>query len=110
MKLSKYIVDGAGRYFAGYYDNEVHYTDDPAKAAVIGDVELALYRSEQQIADPDNAFKDGNVPDGAALVDDFTTGKDGSYTEYEYQKELIRKEQIGQLKPHTVKDVQDGWY
>ena len=63
LKLSKYIVDGAGRYFAGYYDNEVHYTDDPAKAAVIGDVELALYRSEQQIADPDNAFKDGNVPD-----------------------------------------------
>jgi len=110
LKLSKYIVDGAGRYFAGYYDNEVHYTDDQAKAAVIGDVELALYRSEQQIADPDNAFKDGNVPDGAALVDNFTTGKDGSYTEYEYQKELIRKEQIGQLKPHTVKDVQDGWY
>ena len=110
LKLSKYIVDGAGRYFAGYYENEVHYTDDLAKAAVIGDVELALYRSEQRIADPDHAFKDGNVPDGAALVDDFTTGKDGSYTEYEYQKEVIRKEQIGQLKPHAVKDVRDGWY
>lgn len=33
---------------------------DLAKAAVIGDVELALYRSEQRIADPDHAFKDGN--------------------------------------------------
>ena len=110
LKLSKYIVDGAGRYFAGYYDNEVHYTDDLTKAAVIGDVELALYRSEERITDPDSAFKDGNVPDNATLVDDFTTGKDGSYTEYEYKKELIRKEQIGQYKPHTVKDVQDGWY
>ena len=35
MKIAKYMADGEGRYFAGYYDNEIHYTSDRAKADVV---------------------------------------------------------------------------
>jgi len=110
MKISKYTVNGDGKYFAGYYDNEVHYTDDRAKAAVVAGVDLELYRSETQVADPQDAFRDGKIPAGAMLVDRWTTGSDGTYTQYEYDRELITREMIGQSKPHTVRDVKDGWY
>ncbi len=110
MKITKYTVDGNGKYFAGYYDNEIHYTADRTKAAVVAGVNLELYRSEAQIANPAVSFKDGKTPAGAVLVDSWTTGNDGSYTQYEYDRELITQEMIGQLKPHTIKDVKDGWY
>ncbi|WP_251497329.1 collagen binding domain-containing protein [Otoolea muris] len=110
MKIAKYTVNGNGQYFAGYYGNEAHYTNDRAKAAVVAGVNLKLYRSGTQIQDPQEAFKEGKIPAGAALVDSWTTGGDGVYTQYEYDRELITKEMIGQPKPHTVKDVSDGWY
>lgn len=112
LKLSKYVMDGqaAPQYFAGYYDNDVHYSYEASQAVVVAGANLELYRSATQIADPKTAFRDGAVPAGAVLVDKWTSGSDGSYTQYEYERELIRKELVGQLKPHTFKDVQDGWY
>ena len=110
MKIAKYMADGEGRYFAGYYDNEIHYTSDRAKAVVIAGVTMNLYRSDAQITAPQDAFKDGKIPAGAVLVDSWVTGSDGTYTQYEYERELITKEMVGQLKPHTVKDVRSGWY
>ena len=110
LKIAKYTSDGNGMYFAGYYNDEVHYTNNKANAAVIAGVGLKLYRSTDRIANPEIAFKDGAVPEGAVLVDSWVTGNDGTYTQYEYERELITKDMIGQLKPHSVKDVQDGWY
>ena len=36
--------------------------------------------------------------------------KDGVYTEAEYKAELIRKDQIGDYRPHTVTDLKNGYY
>ena len=91
MKIAKHTVNGNGQYFAGYYGNEAHYTNDRAKAAVVAGVNLKLYRSGTQIQDPQEAFKEGKIPAGAALVDSWTTGGDGVYTQYEYDRELITK-------------------
>lgn len=97
-------------YYAGRGDAGAAESMDPSHAAVIFGAVLSLYYSENQIPEYENEFKNGKVPDGAALADKWVSGSDGVYTEAEYLAELIRKDQIGDYKPHIVKNISNGWY
>lgn len=97
-------------YYAGTENDTAIETSDSQYAAVIAGAKLALYFSEEQIANYESAFADGNIPAGAALADSWTSGTDGKYTEADYKAEIIRKDQIGDYKPHAVTEVKNGWY
>lgn len=97
-------------YYAGYDEAGAAVNKDPTHAAVVAGAELSLYYSERQIPGYENEFKEGVVPAGAVFADKWISGSDGIYTEADYLAELIRKDQIGDYKPHTVKDILNGWY
>ena len=97
-------------YYTGTQNGSALNEEDAQHAAVIPGASMNLYYSETEIADYKTAFADGNVPGGAVLAESFETGKDGVYTEAEYKAELIRKDQIGDYRPHTVTDLKNGYY
>ena len=97
-------------YYAGNESGNTKTTEELSKAAVVPGFEFKVYYSENQIADYENAFGDNKIPDGAVLKDSFVTGTDGTYTEKDYKNHIITYEQIGSLKPHSVKDVENGYY
>ena len=97
-------------YYTGTQNGSALNEEDAQHAAVIPGASMNLYYSETEIADYETAFADGNVPGGAVLAESFETGKDGVYTEAEYKAELIRKDQIGDYRPHTVTDLKNGYY
>ena len=97
-------------YYAGTEKNIAQVTDNESRAATIAGAELSLYYSETRIADPESAFADGNVPAGVLRFDQWTSGDDGVYTKAEHQKELIRSDQVGDFRPHVVRDLKNGWY
>lgn len=99
-----------GSYYAGTENGSAVGNADPKYAAVIAGAKLELYVSDNQIADYEQAFSDGTIPAGALLADSWTSGTDGTYTEVDYKAELIRKDQIGDYKPHMVTDIKNGWY
>ncbi len=97
-------------FYTGQSDNVATTDPDIKKAAVIPGAELSLYYSSTPIADYKQAFADGKVPDGVTLADRFVSGTDGVYTEADFKAEKIREDQIGDYKPHTVIDIQNGYY
>ena len=97
-------------YYAGTEDGVAVENADITASAVIAGAKLSLYFSENQIAGYENAFTNGNIPANTKLADAWTSGSDGKYTESDYKAELIRKDQIGDYKPHTVTDIANGWY
>ena len=109
LVIGKYAKKDAS-YYTGT-ENDAPTTDESEeKAAVIPGATLNVYYSANEIADYKTAFNDGNVPENVTLQDSFKTGADGTYSEAEYKAELIRKDQIGDYKPHTVKDLKNGYY
>ena len=97
-------------FYTGQSDNVATTDPDIKKAAVIPGAELSLYYSSTPIVDYKEAFADGKVPDGVTLADRFVSGTDGVYTEADFKAEKIREDQIGDYKPHTVIDIQNGYY
>ena len=97
-------------YYTGTQNGSALSEEDAQHAAVIPGASMNLYYSETEIADYETAFADGKVPGSAVLAESFETGKDGVYTEAEYKAELIRKDQIGDYRPHTVTDLKNGYY
>lgn len=104
------IAQKDGSYYAGMGNSSALENTDQQYAAVIAGAKLELYYSENQIVNFEKAFSDGKIPTGATLADSWVSGTDGTYTEGDYKAELIRKDQIGDYKPHTVTDVKNGWY
>ncbi len=97
-------------YYAGSSQGAAVMTGDQSQAAVIPGAALSLYFSETEIGDYKKAFADGKVPDGAILADRWISGSDGRYTEAEYKAESIRFDQVGDYRPHVIKNLQSGWY
>ncbi|MSS36527.1 MSCRAMM family protein [Clostridium porci] len=97
-------------FYAGNKDNTAVTDPDIAKAAVIPGAELSLYYSSTPVANYKEAFANGNVPAGVTLADRFVSGNDGKYTEADFRAEKIREDQIGDYKPHTVFNLQNGFY
>ena len=109
LTIAKYgYVDDS--YYAGNQNGNAETTDELSKAAVVPGFMFEVYYAKNQIADYENAFNGNSVPAGAVLKDAFTTGKDGTYTEKDYKNFLISPDQIGDYKPHSIKDVENGYY
>ncbi len=99
-----------GNYYAGTINNTAITDTDAKYAAVIPGASLALYYSESPVADYKKSFADGKAPQNVRLADQWMSGTDGKYTESEYKAELIRLDQIGDYKPHTITNIENGWY
>ncbi len=109
LEISKIALKDS-TYYAGTENSVALLTEDERYAANIAGAKLTLYYSETQVADYETAFADGAVPAGVIAFDSWTSGDDGVYTKAEYLKELIREDQIGDFKPHVVRDLRNGWY
>lgn len=104
------IAGNGEEYYAGASQGSAVMNKDQNQAAVIPGASLNLYYSETEIPDYQKAFADGKVPDGASLADCWISGSDGRYTEAEYKAESIRLDQVGDYRPHLVKNLRNGWY
>lgn len=109
LEIAK-VAEIDGMYFAGMENSSAVTSEIEREAAVIKGAELALYYSEQQIPDYETAFKEGNVPAGAAQADRWISGSEGVYTENDLKNAIIREDQVGDYKPHIVSDILNGWY
>lgn len=104
------IAKNKDYYYTGQADNKATESQEIEQAAVIAGAELALYYSENPIPEYITSFLNGQIPAGASLADQWTSGEDGVYTEAEYRAEIIRQDQVGDYRPHTVRNVKNGWY
>lgn len=109
LSIAKVAGNGTD-YYAGASQGAAVMSKDRDQAAVIPGAALSLYFSETEIADYKEAFAGGNIPEGASLADSWVSGKDGRYTEAEYKAESIRLDQVGDYRPHVVKNLRNGWY
>ncbi|WP_097006323.1 SpaA isopeptide-forming pilin-related protein [Lacrimispora amygdalina] len=108
LVVTKMAQASDGLYYAGIRNSEIMMGNTGIE---IKGAELKLYRTEKFDKSYKELFKNGSVPDSATLVTSWTTGNDGVYTKEDEQKERIPKEyQVGDYKPHTIKDVEDGFY
>lgn len=108
LVVTKYGKDSDGKFYAGYRNGKIETGVDGIE---IKGATLRLYKVDKFSVSYEEAFKKGLIPAGAVLSDEWITGSDGVYTELDYKKELIPPGyQAGDDKPHTIKDLSDGYY
>ena len=108
LVIAKVAMDDKGGMFAGTIDGNVITGNI---GVVIPGAELKLYKVNEFSEDNKKAFEDGEIPEGAVLVDEWTSGTDGEYTAKDAQKELIPAGyKVGDKKPHIVTDIENGSY
>lgn len=108
LVVAKVAMDDKNNFFAGTLNGEVI---TGKIGVVIAGAKLQLYKVDKHSEDNKKAFMNGTVPSGAVLVDEWESGTDGAYTAKDEQKELIPVGyKVGDLKPHTITDIENGAY
>lgn len=108
LVVTKVAKDSKGQFYAGVRNGEV--TTNETGIEITG-AKLRLYRVNRFDDAHKEAFKNNKVPEGAVLVTEWVSGSNGVYTKEDEQKERIPfGYQVGDLKPHTIKDLEDGCY
>ena len=108
LVISKVAMDGKGGFFAGTKDGNV-ITGSIGK--IIKGADLSLYKVPEFNEETAKALKEGNIPENAVLISQWTSGTDGTYTQSDEDKSLIPKGYVvGDLKPHTVANIENGKY
>jgi LPXTG-motif cell wall-anchored protein len=108
LVVTKVAQDHEGLFYAGVRNNEVSMKDTGIE---ISGAKLRLYKVDQFSEAYKTEFKNGSVPASAVLMTEWISGNDGVYTNEDNQKEKIPSGyQVGDLKPHTIKDLEDGYY
>lgn len=109
LVIAKVAMDDKAGMFAGTIDGNVITSKEIG--LVIAGAKLELYRVDSFSEETKQALMNGTVPDGAVLVDEWVSGSDGEYTSRDERRELIPKGfKVGDLKPHTVTDIENGSY
>lgn len=108
LVVTKMAQASDGSYYAGIRNNEISMSNSGIE---IKGAELKLYRTDHFDEAYKEAFRNGTVPGSATLVTSWVSGSDGVFTKEDEQKERIPKGyKVGDYKPHTIKDLEDGYY
>lgn len=108
LTVTKVAQDNDNSYYAGIRNNEVMSGNSGIE---IKGAELKLYKVDAFTDEIKNSLESGSVPVGATLIDEWITGESGTYTKEDEKKELIPSGyQVGDYKPHKIKNLDDGYY
>jgi len=108
LVITKVAEGHSGLYYAGVRNNEVTMGNTGIE---IPGAKLRLYKLDRFDDAYKEAFKTGSAPVNATLTTEWISGSDGVYTNEDYQKERIPSGYlVGDLKPHKIKDLEDGYY
>ena len=108
LVISKVAQDENDKFFNGFDNGQAVLNDNFGK--VYAGAELALYKVDAFSDTIKEELKTGNYKN-AELIEKWTSGNDGKYTREEYVSGLIPDGyEVGDLKPHTIKSIENGYY
>ena len=109
LVIAKVAQDSNAQFFAGSLNGEVLTSEEMGK--IIKGAELSLYKVDAFSDELKNEFINGTIPEEATLIEQWISGNDGEYTRQDEQKEIIPDGyEVGDLKPHTITDIENGYY
>lgn len=108
LTVTKVAQDNDGSYYAGVWNNEVM---SGSSGIEMKGAALKLYKTIAFTDEIKQSLESGSVPENVSLIDEWVTGESGTYTKEDEKKELIPTGyQVGDYKPHKIKNLDDGFY